>query len=223
MPESDLCLEMVFTVPLVFENEDPAGIPGKVELYQTNLYNAIQEGRLQPFLDNTDPNIVVMPTDGDPPTDVDPPDIVDPPGPTPNNTLSAGAIIGIILACLVLFCVPVCYYVFKKRRMEEENRDEENLSKRKSGTAEPAANVAGSDDSSPQRSHASSAGDSGWSSSAGVSSYNTGSVDDSMDRNLADATTLAAMGIGSKFKKPPGPQERCVLSRIFGLFLYCHS
>jgi len=197
MPENDLCLEMVFTVPLVFENEDPEGIPGKVELYQTNLNNAIQEGRLQPFL--SDPNIVVpMPTGGDPPTE--PP--TEPPTPNP---LSAGAIVGIIVACLVLFCVPVCYYMYKKRRLEEENRDEENLSKKKSGSAEPAA---GSDSSSPQRSHASSAGDSGWSSSAGVSSYNTSSVDDSMDRNLADATTLAAMGIGSKLAKPSKPQER---------------
>jgi len=40
----------------------------------------------------------------------------------------------------------------------------------------------------------SNAGSSGWSSSAGISSYNTGSMDDSMDAAYAAGTTLAAIG-----------------------------
>lgn len=43
----------------------------------------------------------------------------------------------------------------------------------------------------------SNAGSSGWSSSAGVSSMNTGSMDDSHDAALAAGSTLAAMGVAS--------------------------
>ena len=43
----------------------------------------------------------------------------------------------------------------------------------------------------------SDAGNSGWSSSAGFSSLNTGSMDDSMDAAVAAGATLAALGAGS--------------------------
>lgn len=45
-----------------------------------------------------------------------------------------------------------------------------------------------------ERDSSSNAGSSGWSSSAGISSYNTGSMDDSMDAAYAAGTTLAAIG-----------------------------
>jgi len=45
-----------------------------------------------------------------------------------------------------------------------------------------------------ERDSSSNAGSSGWSSSAGISSYNTGSMDDSMDAAYATGTTLAAIG-----------------------------
>ena len=48
-----------------------------------------------------------------------------------------------------------------------------------------------------ERDSSSNAGSSGWSSSAGYSSYNTGSMDDSMDAVLAAGTTLAAIGVTS--------------------------
>jgi hypothetical protein len=43
----------------------------------------------------------------------------------------------------------------------------------------------------------SNAGSSGWSSSAGISSMNTGSMDDSMDAAVAAGATLASMGLAS--------------------------
>ena len=43
----------------------------------------------------------------------------------------------------------------------------------------------------------SNAGSSGWSSSAGLSSLNTGSMDDSMDAAAAAGATLAALGVAS--------------------------
>jgi hypothetical protein len=52
-----------------------------------------------------------------------------------------------------------------------------------------------------ERDSSSNAGSSGWSSSAGISSYNTGSVDDSMDAAAAAGTTLAAIGITSALTK----------------------
>lgn len=48
-----------------------------------------------------------------------------------------------------------------------------------------------------ERDSSSNAGSSGWSSSAGYSSYNTGSMDDSMDAAMAAGTTLAAIGVSS--------------------------
>ncbi|KAL7562312.1 hypothetical protein ACA910_014528 [Epithemia clementina (nom. ined.)] len=48
-----------------------------------------------------------------------------------------------------------------------------------------------------ERDSSSNAGSSGWSSSAGYSSYNTGSMDDSMDAAMAAGTTLAAIGVTS--------------------------
>ena len=47
----------------------------------------------------------------------------------------------------------------------------------------------------------SNAGSSGWSSSAGISSYNTGSVDDSHDAALAAGATLAAIGASSTLSR----------------------
>ena len=47
----------------------------------------------------------------------------------------------------------------------------------------------------------SNAGSSGWSSSAGVSSMNTGSIDDSMDAAVAAGATLASMGLASGFRQ----------------------
>lgn len=43
----------------------------------------------------------------------------------------------------------------------------------------------------------SNAGSSGWSSSAGISSLNTGSLDDSMDAAMAAGATLATLGVAS--------------------------
>lgn len=47
----------------------------------------------------------------------------------------------------------------------------------------------------------SNAGSSGWSSSAGISSLNTGSIDDSMDAAAAAGATLAAIGASSTLAK----------------------
>ena len=56
-------------------------------------------------------------------------------------------------------------------------------------------------DDDHQTSASSEAGNSGWSSSAGVSSLNTGSLDDSMDAALAAGTTLAAIGATSALSR----------------------
>ena len=47
----------------------------------------------------------------------------------------------------------------------------------------------------------SNAGSSGWSSSAGLSSYNTGSMDDSTDAAAAAGATLAAIGVSSNLSR----------------------
>ena len=47
----------------------------------------------------------------------------------------------------------------------------------------------------------SNAGSSGWSSSAGLSSYNTGSLDDSTDAAAAAGATLAAIGVSSNLSR----------------------
>ena len=53
--------------------------------------------------------------------------------------------------------------------------------------------------------HSSDAGNSGWSSSAGASSYNTGSLDDNMDSALAQGAVLAALSpLPSKSRNQSG-------------------
>lgn len=50
-------------------------------------------------------------------------------------------------------------------------------------------------------------GSSGWSSSAGLSSLNTGSMDDSMDAAAAAGATLAALGVASGLVRRAGKKE----------------
>lgn len=53
----------------------------------------------------------------------------------------------------------------------------------------------------------SNAGSSGWSSSAGLSSLNTGSMDDSMDAAAAAGATLAALGVASGLARKAGKNK----------------
>jgi len=77
--------------------------------------------------------------------------------------------------------------------------------------AEPAMDVA--PDSS------SNAGSSGWSSSAGLSSQYTGSVDDSMDAAAAAGATLAAIGASSALSRKLEEDRKSALYVVVGNML----
>lgn len=65
----------------------------------------------------------------------------------------------------------------------------------------------------------SNAGSSGWSSSAGLSSYNTGSMDDSTDAAAAAGATLAAIGVSSNLSRRLEADRNKYVLRIVVSFL----
>jgi len=74
-------------------------------------------------------------------------------------------------------------------------------------------------DAAPDES-SSNAGSSGWSSSAGISSLNTGSIDDSMDAAAAAGATLAAIGATSALTRKQEADQKSksalyVIARFF--------
>ena len=65
----------------------------------------------------------------------------------------------------------------------------------------PGGFVLEDDDDDDDEASSSNAGSSGWSSSAGISSLNTGSMDDSADAAVAAGATLAGIGVASAFSR----------------------
>ena len=84
-------------------------------------------------------------------------------------------------------------YVDDKDGLLSDNTRLEKMEAGEDVMAEPGLD--GDDDHETTAS--SEAGNSGWSSSAGLSSYNTGSLDDSMDAAYAPGGALATMGVTS--------------------------
>ena len=74
----------------------------------------------------------------------------------------------------------------------------------------------GDDDDDDDGAASSNAGSSGWSSSAGISSLNTGSVDDSNDIAAAAGATLAGIGLASAFSRNLQPRDIVVAPRYVG-------
>ena len=102
-------------------------------------------------------------------------------------------------------------YVAKSSSTQKFLDDVERVERGEDILAEPELDA--------ERDSSSNAGSSGWSSSAGYSSYNTGSMDDSMDRALAPGTTLAAIGVTSSLsnqmnesRMSDGPTSTSVVS-----------
>lgn len=240
-----MCLTLVYVITLVFEGEQESSIPEKVALYQINLNDAIQEGRLQNILDlwttENRGNVVVLTTVSEPTS--------------AKKGLSDWAILAIVVAVLA-FLIPVAYFMIKSKRREKKEGEEEGeysfnkmkmngVKSRKEqrsqkergardtfvdeaddaanamevmetgtkGAADQAYDVASSDGSS-------SAGGSGWSSSEGISSMNTGSVDDS---SLDQWNALATMGAEAKMIGTPKTKEQYVhieSSTFFDCFFF---
>jgi hypothetical protein len=67
----------------------------------------------------------------------------------------------------------------------------------------------------------SNAGSSGWSSSAGISSLNTGSVDDSMDQAAALGATLASIGATSALSQKGAKDRSQSRSALYVLSFQC--
>jgi len=74
--------------------------------------------------------------------------------------------------------------------------------------AEPGLVLEDDDDDDDDGASSSNAGSSGWSSSAGISSLNTGSMDDSADAAVAAGATLAGIGVASAFSRRTAKQQQ---------------
>ena len=178
LPSEDGCAAITASVKLQFQPDDTSDPIAITEEYKDAADGAIDRGDLQDNLDTLYPDTVVY--------------IIDSIGPDPDPTggINSGGIVGIVIAS-VAFTLLFIAYVVSTRRSEPKDELEpldpaprEPLSFEDTeleGSRRPSRSKKKHKDkemlgplSAVIADHDSDAGDSGWSSSAGVSSINTG-------------------------------------------------
>lgn len=224
-PDRDLCQETTSIVTLTITDEDPDVVEQE---YQQALIAAINEGRLQSTLEEVNPStrIRILDAAGPPPTQAPTG------GGDDGISGGAIAGIAIGAAAILLAAIGLAYSRRRREPKEDPFLNTQALadtegvdrdlaaaggaagtlgasqpmygSKKKSSKSATAFQQLedAEDVEEPPGDSSSAAGSSGWSSSAGVSSLNTGSADDSLDGGAgaalaAGGATLAAIGATS--------------------------
>ena len=258
---NDLCQFVLSEITLQVREAEVDEVEIRSE-YQSRLSNAIFDGQLQDELDAINANVLVL-------TGLDESSRDNIPTDDDDDSLSSGAMGGIVVASLICVALPICAFLYTRSRssydaqikreavyqhqMVTEVREEKpselepasvdaslytdgavyssqsnsmealgagtspyNVGAGTLGAAQPdygrtsrkaaEAMEAGEDivaepEMDVQPDSSSNAGSSGWSSSAGLSSYNTGSMDDSTDAAAAAGATLAAIGVSSNLSR----------------------
>jgi hypothetical protein len=213
---NDKCQEINHSITLSIVNEDVDGV--KAEFLQ-QLFAAIEEGRLQDILEevNDISNVYIVTGLQIPPT----------PAPQETRGLSAGATAGIVVGSFVVLLILVALLVNRRRHQPKEDMpppltpvqaltspDEvesdirpDTIGKSKASAA--ALYEGGVVDTSPPlvepgADSSSNAGSSGWSSSVGNSTLNSGSIDGMEE---IPGSSLAAIGAASALASSRGKKD----------------
>ena len=111
--EDDLCLDITAEVTLAVRGATSFDVEEAKSLYETTLFNAIFDGDLQDELDEDE--ILVLTGLDDDTRSIDPP-VADDDG----DSLSSGAIGGIVAASLFGVALPLCIFLYTRSRSNYE-------------------------------------------------------------------------------------------------------